>query len=93
MGLKLDPKVQPFLRTLAPGPKRAIREVLAALNADSHARPPGVDVKALDLDLDMARHYRIRVGDYRIVFRIEGPDVYVVRAFHRSDGYGWLERL
>jgi mRNA-degrading endonuclease RelE of RelBE toxin-antitoxin system len=29
-------------------------------------------------------HYRIRTGDWRIVFRVVAPDVIVVRIMHRS---------
>ena len=33
------------------------------------------------------RHYRLRVGDYRIVYRIEGMKVIVVRVAHRREAY------
>ena len=33
------------------------------------------------------RHYRLRVGDYRIVYRIEGSRVIVVRVAHRREAY------
>jgi len=36
---------------------------------------------------DLAGHYRLRVGDWRIVFRVEGDDVIVVRVAHRKDIY------
>lgn len=32
-------------------------------------------------------HYRIRVGDYRVIFHIVTPDVIVVRIMHRSMVY------
>ena len=32
-------------------------------------------------------HYRIRTGDWRIVFRVVAPDVIVVRVMHRSKVY------
>lgn len=31
--------------------------------------------------------YRLRVGDYRIVYRMEGPKVVVVRIAHRREAY------
>jgi len=36
---------------------------------------------------ELAGHYRLRVGDWRIVFRVEGDDVIVVRVAHRRDIY------
>jgi len=31
--------------------------------------------------------YRFRIGDYRVIFDIEGSDIVVLRAGHRSDIY------
>jgi mRNA interferase RelE/StbE len=36
---------------------------------------------------DLAGHYRLRVGDWRIVFRVQGEDVIVVGVAHRKDIY------
>ena len=35
-----------------------------------------------------AGHFRIRTGDWRIVFQIVAPNVIVVRIKHRSQVYG-----
>jgi len=32
-------------------------------------------------------HYRIRTGDYRVIFRVAGSTVWVVRVAHRRDVY------
>jgi mRNA-degrading endonuclease RelE of RelBE toxin-antitoxin system len=32
-------------------------------------------------------HFRLRVGDYRVVYRIEGCRVVVVRVAHRREAY------
>ena len=32
-------------------------------------------------------HFRLRVGDYRIIYRIEGNRVLVVRVAHRREAY------
>ena len=34
-----------------------------------------------------AGHYRIRTGDWRVIFRVVTPKVVVVRIKHRSDVY------
>lgn len=90
MGLKFAPEVQDFVRTLAPGPKKAIRRALEAIRGDPRA--PGFDVKVLRKD-GPVRYFRVRVGDYRIVFSPRGKLTYVWRIMHRSEGYDWLERL
>lgn len=91
MGLVLDPQVLPFLRSLPPAPKKAIRQALRKLDDDP--RHNDLDLKALDVDAPAPAHYRCRVGDYRIVFAIRGTETRVARIFHRRDGYGWMERL
>lgn len=50
-----------------------------------------LDVKRLDLPDREAPVYRLRVGDWRVVYLVAGTDVLVVRIFHRSEGYQWLE--
>lgn len=34
--------------------------------------------------------FRLRVGDYRIVFALTHTQVRVTRILHRSEGYDWL---
>jgi mRNA interferase RelE/StbE len=34
-----------------------------------------------------AGHFRIRVGDWRVIFRVVSPEVLVVRIQHRRDVY------
>jgi mRNA interferase RelE/StbE len=35
----------------------------------------------------LAGHYRIRTGDYRVQFRVEGEEVIIERAGHRDGFY------
>ncbi len=37
-------------------------------------------------------HRKLRVGDYRVVFRIEGKTVYVIAILHRSVVYQMIPR-
>ena len=36
---------------------------------------------------DLAGHYRIRTGDYRVQFRVEGDEVVIERIGHRDGFY------
>jgi mRNA-degrading endonuclease RelE of RelBE toxin-antitoxin system len=90
MVLKFAPEVQDFVRSLAPGPKKRIRDALQQVAADPRA--PGLDVKVMRKD-GPHRYFRVRVGDYRIVYSPRGRTTYVWRIMHRSEGYDWFERL
>jgi mRNA-degrading endonuclease RelE of RelBE toxin-antitoxin system len=77
------------LRGLAPVPKREVRRTLREMEDDPFAlntiplRPPSHGL------------YRVRVGDYRIVFW-PGPgrsEVTVTRIGHRESVYEGLERV
>ena len=37
-------------------------------------------------------YWKLRVGDYRVVFRIEGNEIVVLTIKHRKDVYGDVER-
>lgn len=82
--------VEPYLRALSPSERRRLRKALQALAGEP--RPEGLDIKLLETDPDGVRFYRIRIGPHRIVYSVRGQDVFVHRAFHRQEGYGWLER-
>lgn len=36
---------------------------------------------------EWAGHYRVRTGDWRVIFRVVAPNVIVVRIKHRSEVY------
>jgi mRNA-degrading endonuclease RelE of RelBE toxin-antitoxin system len=40
------------------------------------------------LSYDWAGHFRVRTGDWRVIFRADGNDVTIVRIMHRSKVYG-----
>lgn len=90
MGLRFAPGVQDVVRTLAPGPKKRLREALEAIRDDPRA--PGLDVKVLRKD-GAQLYFRARVGDYRVVYSPRGQHTHVWRIAHRSEGYEWFERL
>lgn len=72
---------------------RAIKD-LKSLSAENSSRILA-KIEALKNDLagDVKRltnftpEYRLRVGDYRVLFEIEGDKIVVYRIKHRSDAY------
>ncbi len=39
------------------------------------------------LEGDMTGEYRIRIGDHRVLFDLDGKDIIIVRVQHRKDVY------
>lgn len=62
-----------------------IRNALTSLEHDPLTSRPHADITPLK-DTH-PKKYRIRVGDYRVVYVIEGNDVMVLDMFHRGHGY------
>jgi mRNA interferase RelE/StbE len=72
---------------------RAIRD-LEALSPDVRNRVIGkIEVMQNDLSGDVKRltnftpEYRLRVGDYRVLFEIEGARLLIYRVVHRREAY------
>jgi mRNA interferase RelE/StbE len=66
----------------------AVRLQLLRASAVLAAAPyPGASARIKVLAGILARHYRLRVGDYRLIYRIEGSQVIIVRVAHRREAY------
>lgn len=81
------------LRHIPPEVKRPLREALRYLGDDPTGRTHRLDVKLLDTGPELPRLFRLRLGEWRVVFALQDGEVHVMRIFHRGDGYAWLERL
>ena len=68
------------IRKLTPDIRRRIGKALKRFEGD----PLKFAEKLSDSRLG---HYRFRVGDYRVIFDIEGDDIVVLRIGHRRDIY------
>ena len=66
------------LPTVIKGRLEAIRARLELWPQVSGAKP---------LTRGWVGHFRIRTGDYRVIFRPDGPNVVIVRVMHRSTVY------
>ncbi|MCA1819449.1 MAG: type II toxin-antitoxin system RelE/ParE family toxin [Halobacteriales archaeon] len=77
---------------MPPEAKRQMREALRKLATDPSGRSMGLDVKMLRTT-EAAPVYRLRIGEWRAAWQVRGNVLQVVRVFHRSEGYGWLERM
>ena len=71
--------------SLDPSLQKRIRVELQALIGDPFTPRAGVDIKPLVAT--SPRKYRLRIGNYRIVYAIEGDTVKLVEGFVRERGY------
>lgn len=79
------------LRASDPSVRRRLKAALKALADDPSGQAGRLDVKRLDTDEAGPVMHRLRVGDWRIAFTVEKGALVVLRVFHRSDGYAWLD--
>lgn len=78
-----------FLRALAPRPRKALRSALEKLREDPTGQRHGLDVKQLEGD-HASGLQRLRVGQQRLIFAVDGDLIRVTRIMHRRAGYAWL---
>ncbi len=66
-----------------------IKSALTQLEDDPFRPRPRTDIKRLKgPDRD---YYRLRIGDYRAIYVVEGQRVLVAKILLRSKAYEWLE--
>lgn len=80
--ISIDPAAVRELKKLTPKVRQAVSDAISALATDP--RPDGVRKLSGSKD-----SYRLRVGDYRVLYRITDREllVLVVKVGHRRDVY------
>jgi mRNA interferase RelE/StbE len=72
---------------------RALKDLKALPAAESHRIVTKAEALEHDLAGDVKKltgftpEYRLRVGNYRVLFEVEGAQVVVYRVRHRKDAY------
>lgn len=91
--VRLDESAALALRHAPPAVRRRLRDGLRRLQE----RPVPVGTRSAARRLHREEHqralYRLRVGDWRIIYGVEDRRVDVLQIMHRSKGYGWLAEL
>lgn len=67
--------------------KNRIKGALKELSIDPFTSRPKADIKKLAGTKGRKHAYRIRTGDYRIVYSVENKKVYVTLIFRRGKEY------
>lgn len=85
---KLHREVVMTLPTMKTDIRLRITRGLHALQEDPiHARPTA-DILRLRGTRGREDLFRLRIGDYRAIYAVQGNVVYVTDLFHRGRGYG-----
>ncbi len=77
--IEFKPRAIKDLRALPTTTQRRLIRKIAALQNDLSG-----DVKKLT---NFTPEYRLRVGDYRVLFEVEADKIIVYRLLHRKDAY------
>ncbi len=66
-----------------------VKVALTELRADPYRPRPKADIKKLKGP--KRDYYRLRIGNYRVIYVVEGNDVLVAKILPRSSAYDWIE--
>jgi len=85
--IRLHPEAARFLDGLNLKTKKRIKDSLHQLREDSVRSRPKADIKKLKGTKGRTDLYRLRVGEYRIIYGIEDRIIWVTDIFQRGRGY------
>jgi len=68
---------------------RKVRKFLLELKVDPYRARPGADIKKLSWS--KRDYYRLRIGNLRAIYHIDGRSVLVAKILPRSRAYDWIE--
>lgn len=83
----LHPSVVDTLEDLPAASRERIEDALARLGEDPFTARSGADVRKLTGTQGREDLWRLRVGDWRAVYAVEGDEVLVTDLFRRGEGY------
>jgi mRNA interferase RelE/StbE len=85
--IRVHPDAVKFLRELDADTRDRIKLALRNLENDPFRNRPKADIKKLEGTKGRENLYRLRIGDYRAVYAVEGNTVWVTEIFLRGKGY------
>jgi len=66
-----------------------VKDALIELCEDTYRPRPKADIKKLKGP--KRDYYRLRIGNYRAIYVVEGNDVKVAKILPRNSAYDWIE--
>ncbi len=76
-----------FLRELDADTRDRIKLALKSLENDPFRNRPKADIKKLEGTKGRENLYRLRIGEYRAIYAVQGNTVWVTEIFLRRKGY------
>ena len=80
-------KAQDYLQQLPSTIRTRIKNALTELEEDPITSRPKADIKKLSGTKGRKHAYRLRVGDYRVVYDVDKKKVYITLIFPREKDY------
>lgn len=70
--------------------RERLKSGIKELESSPFLSRPKADIKKLH---KLTKHdlYRLRIGDYRVVYGVENNDIKIIKIFIRGKGYEWLD--
>ncbi|MFA5772463.1 MAG: type II toxin-antitoxin system RelE/ParE family toxin [Thermoplasmata archaeon] len=69
--------------------RKRVKSALSVLSEDPYRPRPKADIKKLRGPTK--NYFRLRIGEYRAIYVIEGNRVLVAKVLLRSKAYDWIE--
>lgn len=82
--IRVHQRVAKFLRNLDSSLAHQCKESIDFLGENPYLKRPGCDIKKLS---GQEEAYRLRVGNCRFVYIVDGKNILVIEAFQRERGY------
>jgi mRNA interferase RelE/StbE len=88
--IRVHPKAVKGLRRLPEAAQDLIREKLRELSENLNKPKSKLDVRKMRGKKKDPQLFRLRMGDYRIVFELSDEIIWIARISHRKDSYRGL---
>lgn len=88
--IRVHPKAIKDLRRLPEDVQKLIGEKLGELSENLNKPKPKLDIRKMRGKKKEPQLFRLRVGDYRIVFEFSDEIIWIARISHRRDSYRGL---
>jgi mRNA interferase RelE/StbE len=88
--VKLHREVAKTLERMTPQLRSRIIRGLRALEANPYDSRPGADIARLRGTKGREDLFRLRIGDYRVIYAVVAGIVYITEIFHRGREYKQL---
>jgi mRNA interferase RelE/StbE len=85
--IRLHPDAVKFLKGLDEDSRNRIKSTLRSLEDDPFKNRSKADIKKMKGTKGREDLYRLRIGDYRAVYAVEGDTVWVTEIFLRGKAY------